>query len=108
MVTTSLRDITVRTKVSCEVAGGKGSNTMSERIAFLGIGLMGAPMAERLVAAGRDVVLWNRTRDKADAIKGARVAPTPAEAASNADVLITMLETGPVVEAVLFAENGAA
>jgi 2-hydroxy-3-oxopropionate reductase len=81
---------------------------MSERIAFLGIGLMGAPMAERLVAAGCDVVLWNRTRAKAESIEGARVAATPADAAANADVLVTMLETGPVVEAVLFGEDGAA
>ena len=81
---------------------------MSERIAFLGIGLMGAPMAERLAAAGRDLVLWNRTRAKAEAIAGARVAATPAAAAQDANVLITMLETGPVVDAVLFAEDGAA
>ena len=81
---------------------------MSERIAFLGIGLMGAPMAERLVAAGRDLILWNRTRAKAEAIAGARVAPTPAAAAQDADVLITMLETGPVVDAVLFGKDGAA
>ena len=77
---------------------------MSERIAFLGIGLMGAPMAERLLAASQDVALWNRTRAKAEAIAGARVAATPAEAAAGADVLITMLETGPVVEAVLFGD----
>ncbi|HLI21348.1 MAG TPA: NAD(P)-dependent oxidoreductase [Stellaceae bacterium] len=81
---------------------------MSERIAFLGIGLMGAPMAERLVAAGHDLILWNRTAAKAEAIAGARVAKTPAEAAASADVLITMLETGPVVEAVLFGEGAAA
>jgi 2-hydroxy-3-oxopropionate reductase len=81
---------------------------MRERIAFLGIGLMGAPMAERLVKAGHDLVLWNRTRAKAEAIAGARVAATPGAAARDADVLITMLETGPVVEAVLFGENGAA
>jgi len=81
---------------------------MSERIAFLGIGLMGAPMAERLVAAGRDLALWNRTRAKADTITGARVAATPGDAAREADVLITMLETGPVVEAVLFGAEGAA
>ncbi len=80
---------------------------MSERIAFLGIGLMGAPMAERLTAAGRDLILWNRTRAKAAAIAGARVAAMPAEAAADADVLITMLETGPVVEAVLFGPDGA-
>lgn len=81
---------------------------MSERIAFLGIGLMGTPMAERLIAAGRDVVVWNRTRAKAEAIAGARVAKTPAEAAAAAEVLIAMLENGPVVEAVLFGAEGAA
>ncbi|HEY1504237.1 MAG TPA: NAD(P)-dependent oxidoreductase [Stellaceae bacterium] len=81
---------------------------MSERIAFLGVGLMGAPMAERLVAAGHDIVLWNRTRAKAEAIAGAHVAATQAAAAQDADVLITMLETGPVVEAVLFGSDGAA
>ena len=81
---------------------------MSERIAFLGIGLMGAPMAERLIAAGRDVILWNRTRAKAEMIAGARIAPTPAAVAQDVDVLITMLETGPVVDAVLFGDGGAA
>ena len=81
---------------------------MSERVAFLGIGLMGAPMAERLVAAGHDLVVWNRTAAKAKAIAGARVAPSPAAAATDADVLITMLENGPVVEAVLFGDGGAA
>lgn len=81
---------------------------MSERIAFLGVGLMGAPMAERLVAAGHDLTLWNRTRAKAEAIAGAGVAATPASAAQNADMLITMLETGPVVDAVLFGDNGGA
>jgi 2-hydroxy-3-oxopropionate reductase len=81
---------------------------MSERIAFLGVGLMGAPMAARLVTAGRDVTVWNRTRAKAESIIGAHIATTPAEAAADADVLITMLETGPVVETVLFGENGAA
>jgi 2-hydroxy-3-oxopropionate reductase len=81
---------------------------MSERIAFLGIGLMGAPMAERLVAAGHDLVLWNRTAAKAEAIAGARGAPSPAMAAHDASMLITMLETGPVVETVLFGRDGAA
>ncbi len=83
---------------------------MSERIAFLGIGLMGAPMAERLIAAGFPLTLWNRTSAKAEAVAQgrARIAATAAEAAAGADVLITMLETGPVVEDVLFGRDGAA
>jgi 2-hydroxy-3-oxopropionate reductase len=83
---------------------------MPQRIAFLGIGLMGAPMAARLIAAGHDMTLWNRTVGKAETIAAgkARIAATPAEAARAADVLITMLETGPVVEAVLFGQDRAA
>lgn len=83
---------------------------MVERIAFLGIGLMGGPMAERLIAAAYPLALWNRTRAKAEraAKGGARVAATPADAAKGVDVLITMLETGPVVETVLFGADGAA
>jgi 2-hydroxy-3-oxopropionate reductase len=83
---------------------------MSQPIAFLGIGLMGAPMAARLIAAGCELTLWNRTAEKAETIAAgkARVAATPAAAARDADVLITMMETGPVVEAVLFGQDGAA
>ena len=83
---------------------------MTERIAFLGIGLMGAPMATRLIAAGHSLTLWNRSRAKAEAIAKpeARIAATPEDAAKDATVLITMLENGPVVETVLFGTNGAA
>jgi 3-hydroxyisobutyrate dehydrogenase-like beta-hydroxyacid dehydrogenase len=80
------------------------------RIGFLGTGLMGAPMARRLLGAGHDVAVWNRTRDKAEALAadGAVVASTPAEAARGREVVITML-TGPdALEAVLFGEEGVA
>ena len=49
------------------------------RIAFLGTGIMGGPMASNLAAAGHDVTVWNRTREKAEGL-GAAVAGTPAEA----------------------------
>lgn len=83
---------------------------MAERIAFLGIGLMGAPMAGNLLAAGHAVTLWNRTRSKAEALAplSGRVAESAAEAVRDADLVITMLESGPVVEAVLFGPQGAA
>jgi 2-hydroxy-3-oxopropionate reductase len=83
---------------------------MTERIAFLGIGLMGAPMAGRLMAAGFAVTLWNRTRAKADSAcrRGGRVVASAAEAAGEADCVITMIENGPAVEAVLFGPEGAA
>ena len=63
-------------------------------IAFLGLGRMGLPMAANLVSAGHDVTVWNRTPEKAQqfaAEHGARAAVTPAEAAADADVVITML-----------------
>jgi len=74
-------------------------------IAFLGIGLMGKPMATRLLQAGYRVTAWNRTRAKAEplAALGAAVADDLAAGVKNADIVITMLEAGPVVRAVLEA-----
>jgi 2-hydroxy-3-oxopropionate reductase len=79
------------------------------RIAVLGIGMMGFPMARRLCEAGCTVSVWNRSRAKAERLQplGAMVADTPAEAVAQADVVITLLEHGGVVEDVLF-EQGAA
>jgi 3-hydroxyisobutyrate dehydrogenase-like beta-hydroxyacid dehydrogenase len=73
------------------------------RVAFLGIGLMGKPMAKQLLRAGYPLIAWNRTRAKAQALgaDGACVANTPAEAASGADIVITMLEAGPIVQDVI-------
>lgn len=72
-------------------------------LAFLGIGLMGKPMASRLLQAGYRVSAWNRTRSKAEVLTplGAEVAGEPGEAVRNADIVITMLEAGPAVEQVL-------
>jgi 3-hydroxyisobutyrate dehydrogenase-like beta-hydroxyacid dehydrogenase len=78
-----------------------------ERIAFLGLGIMGLPMARNLRAAGFEVVVWNRTREKAERL-GEPIAASPAEAASGADAVITMVPDSPQVEAVLFGDGGAA
>lgn len=79
------------------------------RIAFLGLGRMGAGMAQRLVNAGNDVVVWNRSQDKALPLKakGALVAGTPAEAATGADAVVTMLADDPASERVWLGPNGA-
>lgn len=75
-------------------------------IAFLGIGLMGAPMVENLLAAGYPMTLWNRTAAKCEPFADrAEIAATPAAAADRADILITMLENGPVVDDVLMAQG---
>ncbi|MEU5989609.1 NAD(P)-binding domain-containing protein [Spirillospora sp. NPDC047418] len=78
------------------------------RIAFLGLGRMGAPMAGRLLAAGHDVSLWNRTADKAAPLAraGAAVRATPAEAVAGRDLVIMMLTDADAVEDVLFAADG--
>jgi 3-hydroxyisobutyrate dehydrogenase len=82
-----------------------------ERVAFLGLGIMGEPMAANLVRAGFEVCVWNRTEAKARAFSGsygAHPEPTPAAAAATADVTITMVPDGPQVEEVLFGDDGAA
>lgn len=72
-------------------------------IAFLGIGLMGKPMASRLLLAGYPLVAWNRTRAKAEALASlqASVASQPSDAVRAASIVITMLEAGPAVAEVL-------
>lgn len=80
------------------------------RIAVLGIGMMGFPMARRLCEGGCNVSVWNRSRAKAERLQpfGATVADTPAEAVAQADVVITLLEHGGVVEDVLFQQGTTA
>ena len=77
------------------------------KLALLGTGLMGAPMTRRLCAAGLDVTVWNRTRAKAEALApaGAHVADTPEAAVQTAELVITMLEHGDIVEELLFAHG---
>jgi len=79
-----------------------------KRIAVIGTGIMGAPMAARLAAAGFDVAAWNRTADKATALRdqGVRSAASATEAAADADVVVCMLSSGPVCDAVLLGDNG--
>ena len=74
-------------------------NSALPRIAFLGIGLMGLPMAKNLLNAGYPLTAWNRTRAKADplAAHGAQVANTLPETVANAPIVITMLADGPTV-----------
>lgn len=79
-------------------------------LAFLGLGHMGTPMAHRLVAAGHSVVVWNRTHERVGPLvaAGATAAAIPFEAASSADVVLTMLSDPVAVESVLFGQSGAA
>ena len=79
------------------------------QIAVLGIGLMGFPMARRLCAAGHTVHAWNRSRDKAQRLAplGATVHAEAAEAVRGAEIVVCMLESGPVIADVLFRQGAA-
>jgi len=76
---------------------------MAERVALLGTGIMGAPMARNLLKAGFQVRVWNRTPDKARvlAAEGADPAETPADAVREAAFVITMLIDGAAILAVM-------
>jgi 3-hydroxyisobutyrate dehydrogenase len=79
------------------------------KVAFIGLGDIGEPMASHLARDPFDLVVWNRTSSKASEFAGkykARVATTPAEAVRDADVVITCLPSSVEVEAVLHGENG--
>jgi 3-hydroxyisobutyrate dehydrogenase-like beta-hydroxyacid dehydrogenase len=76
------------------------------KVAVLGLGAMGAPIARRLEAAGFELAVYNRTPGPASAFR-ARIGVTPAEAAAGADVAVSMLADGPAVETVLSGETGA-
>lgn len=85
---------------------------MSEKlqVAFLGIGLMGFPMARNLLLAGHAVTAWNRSVEKANALSpfGGTVAVSPTEAVKKADIVITMLSDGQAVADILFQQGVAA
>jgi len=70
------------------------------KIAFLGIGMMGLPMASHLAAAGHDVTVWNRNHAKAEAVVGATIADTAAQAVDGADLIVSILSDGAATRAV--------
>jgi 2-hydroxy-3-oxopropionate reductase len=78
-------------------------------IGFIGLGVMGAPMARNLLAAGYEVVAWNRSPGPLEALveAGARAGGSPAAVAAEAEILITILKDDPVVRAVLGGPEGA-
>jgi len=73
------------------------------RVAFLGLGIMGRPMASNLVKAGHEVAVWNRTPKD---VEGARTASSPADAARDAEVIWMCVSDTQAVESVLFGPQG--
>lgn len=80
------------------------------KIGFLGLGMMGSAMASRLLDAGNDVTVWNRTAQKAQPLvdRGASLAASPAEAALGTEAVITMLADPAALDQVLFGSEGLA
>ncbi|MCO7175038.1 NAD(P)-dependent oxidoreductase [Sporolactobacillus kofuensis] len=76
-------------------------------IGFIGIGIMGSRMAARLIDAGHDLVIYNRTKSKADPLieKGAKWADSPREVGQQADIVFTMLANPQAVDAVAYGQN---
>ena len=79
------------------------------RLAVLGLGTMGTPIARRLLAAGHEVTVWNRSRERAEALAadGARIASTPADAAAEAEIVVTVVSDASAVESVMTGAEGA-
>ncbi|MEE8349670.1 MAG: NAD(P)-dependent oxidoreductase [Acidobacteriota bacterium] len=84
--------------------------TEKPRVAFLGTGLMGRPMAERLIGQGYSLVAYNRTREKAESLKasGAEVVDTPVQAICQADCVVLMLAHAPAIQEVMLSEEVSA
>ena len=81
---------------------------MPQSIGFIGLGIMGQPMALNLIKAGHKLVVYNRTPAKTEPLKnaGARVATSPAEAAKDADVVIMIVSDNAAVEEVVTGKGG--
>jgi len=81
---------------------------MEKTIGFIGLGIMGRPMARNLIKAGYPLVVYNRTREKARELveAGAREATSPKDVAARSDVVLTIVTDTPDVERVLLGENG--
>ncbi|MBV7328093.1 NAD(P)-dependent oxidoreductase [Chloroflexi bacterium TSY] len=81
---------------------------MSERVGFIGLGIMGQGMTHNLLKAGFAVRVWNRTASRMDPLveAGATAGTSPADVAANSDIIITCVSDTPDVEAVILGENG--
>jgi 3-hydroxyisobutyrate dehydrogenase len=81
---------------------------MSERVGFIGLGIMGQGMARNLLKAGFELTVWNRTASRADDLvsEGAKRGESPAEVAANSDITVICVSDTPDVEAVVLDENG--
>ena len=81
---------------------------MAETIGFIGLGIMGKPMAKNLIKAGHSLVIYNRTQSKTEELvsMGADLKNSPKEVSANASIIITIVSDSPEVESVILGKNG--
>jgi 2-hydroxy-3-oxopropionate reductase len=81
---------------------------MAEKIGFVGLGIMGKPMARNLMESGYELIVHNRSQDPVDELvrEGAEAAGSPSEIARESDVIVTMLPDSPDVQRVVAGEGG--
>ena len=86
------------------------ARTSQARIGFVGLGIMGRPMAQNAIKAGFPVTVTNRTLDRAEPLRagGATIVKTPREVAERSDIVVTMVTNAPDVETVTFGADGIA
>jgi 3-hydroxyisobutyrate dehydrogenase-like beta-hydroxyacid dehydrogenase len=84
-------------------------NMQNVQVGFIGLGIMGKPMAGHILSAGYPLTVYNRTASRAEelASRGARVRGSPAEVASESQIIITMVSDSPDVEEVVAGPEGA-
>src|SRR3979409_2007809 len=87
---------------------GEAGGRQAEKLGYLGLGMMGFPMARRLVNAGHDVTVWNRSSGKAAALleAGAKPAGRPRDVAASASIIFMCLTDAAAVEEVVFGPDG--
>ena len=81
---------------------------MKPPVGFIGLGLMGHPMAANVLKAGHPLTIWNRTASRGDDLvaQGAKRAATPREVAASSEFVLTIVSDPPALESVLWGENG--
>src|ERR1700722_2040640 len=89
---------------------GGADRAGADKLGYLGLGMMGFPMTRRLIDAGYDVTVWNRSPGKAGALveAGARLVPQPRDVATAADIIFMCLTDAAAVEEVTFGPDGLA
>lgn len=79
---------------------------MSEKVGYIGLGIMGGGMVANLIQQGHEVVVWNRTRAKAEAIDGVEIADSPLQVAAQTDIVMICVSDSPDVEVVVTGDQG--